>query len=1109
MTKKTHIVLSVVLIVFILQSSFFNIVSALSSTPKQSDEDRVKQLKETLLASPNYLQYAEYKMLKHKVSPLGAQPKRLSCQGTSYISDSWGCYEACESAGYDTGSVVYNEAGSSASCKNAVQVTCYGVKWNKITNCGGPGSYKINYCECKYYDYQEYRLQPRYASPLSKEYKGETNRIDSNYYLFSSSVDLLTGVKAIDESMQLGSIGTERNTINSDKSRIESALSRYYTTNNVYPLSLNQLVPKYLSTVPAGFSYKRLVNAYELKAIGSPASIDISSIESLSLKSHQWLKSHDWGEMMTGEKPQIPDIFSVIPADYFTVYFKDVDKLTELEKAIKSMSGPAEYVYGMKGATNVKDQIFKRLQIKEIKELSSFFEEAALVSYDLDFTPHTDYALILNVKDDQLNNFISNYVSAPAGQHGKVGQYYVVATHPSMYEKISGLTGNKSDSLKVAPDVEYILSIMESNYDGFVYFSEDFIKKITSPSYRINARRRNTILSALETLQYTVFAYRNLTGKWPGSLQQIINEGYLQPNSIASINDYSINSDGIVKHKDWNTVYDVTPINRVPISKVFLTEKTFYDNFRENYQEYWREFIDPVGIAVLVGDQIRFHTIIIPLIEESQYNWLKDIAGSEPIEFGFVQNPDRFPSIQFLLKLNLDDSLYAIYKAEPYSMDQEYQKCLDDYYEKSYSERQGKMSSDFCPEPKEKTKEEAVKLLKDQLAKGLNWKEEEDVLGFIGNEFTFAVGDDLSIGENDFSDLDIYLGLELTNTDLAKKFLEYVFEWYEKQMSSYDDYNSMDYYGLIQTNKPIKNEYNGVEFYIIPTGFTNIYYTFVNNRFYIALSQKTINKLIDGVKNEGPQSSQMVRLMDYIGKVHNALFTIDGSKLETWAKKAVKKNWLSSGGTEELNQDVTYYTEALGLAKNLPGYDGTISNVAQKYFTHAPTQWFDAKLTSHDGNLYLSIGEDEYNVNDIDLISSSYYYNEDTEEKAIKLEDITDKFNTDAAFEKWEAAKSFGVGLKFTKEGLDIAIAFNNPESKGLDSRIPSNKIKEILEKKDTYIIGIIAGIIILIILITLIVRLRKKKGSGNIYSSSQAPMGPSSISQGGNYPPPGPPINQ
>ena len=49
----------------------------------------------------------------------------------------------------------------------------------------------------------------------------------------------------------------------------------------------------------------------------------------------------------------------------------------------------------------------------------------------------------------------------------------------------------------------------------------------------------------------------------------------------------------------------------------------------------------------------------------------------------------------------------------------------------------------------------------------------------------------------------------------------------------------------LQVDEPIKNEYKGKEFYMIPTGFINVFSMFQDDRLYFAVSQLAINNLID------------------------------------------------------------------------------------------------------------------------------------------------------------------------------------------------------------------------------------------------------------------------
>ncbi len=584
----------------------------------------------------------------------------------------------------------------------------------------------------------------------------------------------------------------------------------------------------------------------------------------------------------------------------------------------------------------------------------------------------------------------------------------------------------------------------------------------------------------METLQYTIFAYRDITGQWPTSIKQIETEGYIKPDSVTNQEDYTISADGIVKHKNWNTIYDPTPISRVAIDQVSNTEKSLYENFAAGYQSFWREYIDPVGVAITVGDKIKLHTIILPLIDESQYNWMKNIAGGEPTPFNFVTKPDRLSAMQVVSKFNIDDVLYAVYEQGGKYIDEDYTKCQEDYY--SSTSRDLKLA-DVCKFT-EKPKEIAVAYLNKKVAKTLGLSEESNVFSFVGNEITILAGESIVFKLNDIPKADIVLGLELKDITDAKNFIDKLYKYFSSEFGSSGRGRGMGLGGFfsLDTATPLKNTYNGTDFYIVPLGITNVYYTFLNNRFYLAISQTSINQLIDGVKgSQKTWSAGISRIFDYLGKEQNVLLFADGTKMQNWIKSYLKDDaWLSYYGQSKLGEAKNYYAEALVLARKLPDYDGTVNNTS-KYYRHPPTRWFDANMFVKNGRVYLKVGTEEYNTADIRSATSRDYYPEapsaKTSTSTISLDEITKKFDLNKSVEDWKKFKDMGIALNFTEDGLDIRIALDNPLSKELDERIPVSGGNSLLKLSKPMTYGLGGGVVaIIIIIVGVLIQKRKNK---------------------------------
>lgn len=916
---------------------------------------KLEEVRTALQSNPNYLQYAEYTMLKNKLSSLGFSP---STDSYSYNSD--------------------------------------------------------------------YYLKPRGKSPLSEELNGGIGVTNIGINGLDSNLDLITGGRAINESLQIGSIGSNVDgdmRFNPQRNTIVSALNQYYFDNKKYPETLQELVPTYIVSIPAGFDYSKSGNFYKLEISQHSQIKNVSEIKRLELDPHDW-------DSMIAEIPDVPKIFSLAPADDFLVYFRDLNKFSELENTIGSIAKPLQNIYGLSSSIQIKDSILKRLGIKNMNQPGEFIDEALFISHDFDFYPNTDYALVIKLKPSGEANFIANYLSGSAENRAKVGDYYVIASHKNLVEEIIATSSNSSASMANEKDAIYALSVLENDFDGFAYLSEDFVTKLTGPEYRLNARRRNTILKAIETLQYTVFAYRDITKSWPKTFDQISAENYIDISKIANVGDYSISEDGIVSHKDWGSIYNVTPVNRVPITTVYPAEINIYESFKEGYQSFWREFIDPVGIAIIVGDQIRFHTIILPLIDESQYNWLKDIAGGPGKDFNFLGKPDRIPSAGVVSKIDVDSAIYGYYKKRGNYADPEYSKCVSDFYRiRDLSRR----LDDVC-KAKIKDKAEAVKEVKEKLAETIGWKETSPVLDFIGQEITIAGGSSIAFELKDLTKFDVYIGVELKDVELTKKFIERLFEYIGERFGGSRGYG----FFALNPGTPIKNTYGGSDFYIVPLGFTNIYYTFLNNRLYISVSQLAINNLIDGDKSNEGWSKDMARLFDYMGKENNLAAFINATEAKEWLRGMVSNQWASYSGNMGFNRIANYYREALILAETLPNYNGTLDNSAG-YYRVAPRNWFDAEFSVSNGIIFIKVGDKSYEVNQIDSGTRNAYYLNPTSEAPtpkVKLSEIIKEFNGESVLASWDQFKTLGVGFSFTEEGLDIKLAFNNVANGNFDSRI-------------------------------------------------------------------------
>lgn len=939
-----------------------------------------------------------------------------------------------------------------------------------------------------------YSITPRGISPLQREYLGLpiTTTGDISNRGLSSSIGLITGENAINESLQTDSIGQgQANELifaerNRNESRINSALRSYNIRNDTYPEQLEDLLAgsSFISeAMIEGFIYENNGDSYTLippAIVTTP--IPISEVEGLTIV------AHPWEEMIGESKAVTPDMYNLIPDDYFFVHFNSLTHFRELELTLDTISGPLADVYGLGGVTASIEKVFDRLGVLNEPALDAFIEEVAFISYDFDGYPGTDYALILKPKLSQLDGLLSRFISGPTENRGSVGAYYVIATSRALFDEVSDLEQSTSGSMAESMDLQYSLVTLDEPRDGFAFISDAFVSKVTSPAYRISASRRNAVMSALETLQYATFAYRSITGDWPLTVSQMIDEDYLEAGSVSYVEDYSIDADGVVSHTDWGSVYKITPIQRVEITDVEPGEKIRYDRFREGYQSLWQEFIDPVAVSILVGDQIKFHTIILPLINDSEYNWVKTLVGDVPGELDFVARPDRIPAIQLASKFDLDNILHAWYLQDPSEFHQEYNECFFEY-RRNRTDSSSMTPREFCDDlVQELDTKGAVLKVKEFIASYIQWEGDPEVMfGFMGDEISLAASEGVTFELDDISAFDVYLGVELKDRAEADVFINHVFDWITREWFGGESIDG----GLfsIKAGQPIKNSYNEVDFYMIPTGWINLFYIYIDDRLYFTLSQQTINKLIDGRSATWPE--HMKRLSDYLSPEPDVSFMLDGNRMETWIRSYAQTEILSYGAAGAFAQLQSYLSE-VEIFEETVSPNNTRNDAG--YYSHIPKDWFGLPVKILDNKAYIQTSGGKVEISSIEGPWSSVRYSFDQDisssDGQMTLSDLMEYVDVDVFIDQLAALDTFGTDLKFTEHGLDISLVFNNHARNSLDERIAATTIEKPTTSEE-YIMMISLILILMVIIggVVTTILLRRK-------SSDKTTAGENNIEQ-------------
>lgn len=110
------------------------------------------------------------------------------------------------------------------------------------------------------------------------------------------------------------------------------------------------------------------------------------------------------------------------------------------------------------------------------------------------------------------------------------------------------------------------------------------------------------------------------------------------------------------RHSKYGALNFLTPISELMLTTVTTDEATAYGRFRDRYEQYWRNFFDPICIRVGVGDSLKVDTTIMPLIEGTQYKDMRDLTGNGALK---VRDGDLHPEalVHIIFHLNPDARL--------------------------------------------------------------------------------------------------------------------------------------------------------------------------------------------------------------------------------------------------------------------------------------------------------------------------------------------------------------------------------------------------------------------------------------------------------------------
>lgn len=227
----------------------------------------------------------------------------------------------------------------------------------------------------------------------------------------------------------------------------------------------------------------------------------------------------------------------------------------------------------------------------------------------------------------------------PAGivrqQRAQIGDLAIVSNSARACDRVIDAIQGKTARLSEEADLRYMLARDPGSHQAFAFLSDKFIAAVIGPQQKVLAARRQQALAELLTPGYAALLHGWLFGKAPASTEALVSSGLLAHDELRHADGAAITfTPGTSASSIWGRPAALTPLIDLPaVTLVSDAEKQAYEVFVVTYQQYWKQFIDPVAIRLDLRDQsgttsAEIDVRILPLISGTDYSDIEAVVGN-------------------------------------------------------------------------------------------------------------------------------------------------------------------------------------------------------------------------------------------------------------------------------------------------------------------------------------------------------------------------------------------------------------------------------------------------------------------------------------------------
>jgi hypothetical protein len=415
----------------------------------------------------------------------------------------------------------------------------------------------------------------------------------------------------------------------------------------------------------------------QLQAIGPPAGTasETQSIPVETLPGVQ-VKSHPFSAMLGGKEGGRLPLADVVPHDHCFVYFRKPATLIEF------LQGGSDFL-ARTGGLATRSAVDDGLESKYLARLGlggkwareflrhGFVSEVGVILPDLFLLDGTEVTVLMRVSHMGLAlamlrvpgiSGLEAGAPLPVRLHDGGTAYWaargdllMVSTHPQELDRVLRLSKEGGeDSLGRSAEFRYMLTQLplRDSTVGYAYLSDPFIRKLVSPATKIGQLRRLHAHADLQAITAGALLYKADGQTGTPTLARLTELGYV-PASLSNT-DYTLGADLAAESGKYGTLARPASLLLHPVSRVSSSEAAAYKRYLAEYEQFWRQFFDPIAVRWddTGSGSFQISTFVLPLVDSQLYNQVRAVVATKeqgrPLDV-----PSLTPRPLLMLSLNL------------------------------------------------------------------------------------------------------------------------------------------------------------------------------------------------------------------------------------------------------------------------------------------------------------------------------------------------------------------------------------------------------------------------------------------------------------------------